>query len=228
MDAKAILESLLSTGKHYAEQGKNLAEEKLNMPAEGAERDAMVSGMGKGALAAGALALLLGTGAGRRLTGSALKVGSLAAIGGLAFKTYQNWQNQQQTPKDPGTPVNELSGAADEDRSIGLIKAMIAAAKADGHIDDQERARINEQMHKMQLDAGTLAFLKTEIDKPLDVIEVARHADTSESAAEIYLASVMVIDVDDPRERAYLDSLAKELDLDATLTMDLERQVKLV
>ena len=83
-------------------------------------------------------------------------------------------------------------------------------------------------MHKMQLDADTLVFLKSEIDKPLDVIEVARHADSPESAAEIYLASVMVIDIDDPRERAYLDSLAKELNLDATLTVDLEWQVKLV
>lgn len=228
MDAKAILESLLTTGKQYAEQGKNIAEQKLNVPGEGPERDAMVSGMGKGALAAGALALLLGTGAGRRLTGSALKVGSLAAIGGLAYKTYQNWQNQQQAPKDPGTPVNELSGAAAEDRSIGLIKAMIAAAKADGHIDNDERARINEQMHKMQLDAGTLAFLKSEVDKPLDVVDIARHADTPESAAEIYLASVMVIDIDDPREREYLNSLAKELDLAPGLASDLERQVKLL
>ncbi|MDO6459087.1 tellurite resistance TerB family protein [Granulosicoccaceae sp. 1_MG-2023] len=226
MDAKAILENLLATGKQYAAQGKNLAEEKLNIPQEGPEREAMVSGMGKGALAAGALALLFGTGAGRRLTGSALKVGSLAAIGGLAYKTYQNWQNQQQTPKNPGTPVNELSGAAAEDRSIGLIKAMIAAAKADGHIDDQERARINEQMQKMQLDAGTLAFLKAEVDKPLDVTDVARHADSPESAAEIYLASVMVIDIDQPAEREYLSVLAKELDLDAALAMDLERQVK--
>jgi len=45
-------------------------------------------------LAAGAIAaVLLGTGTGRGLTGSVLKIGGLAAIGGLAYKAYQNYQN---------------------------------------------------------------------------------------------------------------------------------------
>lgn len=44
-------------------------------------------------LAAGALvAVLLGTGAGRQVAGTALKVGGLAAIGGLAYKAYQNYK----------------------------------------------------------------------------------------------------------------------------------------
>ena len=49
----------------------------------------MFSGLGKGALMAGGLAALLGTGAGRRLTGGTLKLGGLAAIGGLAYQTYE-------------------------------------------------------------------------------------------------------------------------------------------
>ena len=48
-------------------------------------------------LAAGALAaVLLGTGTGRAVTGSALKLGGLAAIGGLAYKAYQNYQAGKQ------------------------------------------------------------------------------------------------------------------------------------
>ena len=44
-------------------------------------------------LAAGALAaVLLGTGAGRQVTGTAVKLGGLAAIGGLAYKAYQNYK----------------------------------------------------------------------------------------------------------------------------------------
>lgn len=228
MDAKSILESLLQTGKNYAEQGKNLAEEKLDMPQEGPERDAMVSGMGKGAMAAGALALLLGTGAGRRLTGSALKIGSLAAIGGLAYKTFQDWQQTQSGAPSLGTPINELANEDANVRSLSLVKAMIAAAKADGHIDAQEKQRINEQIHKMQLDDSTFAFLKQEIDRPLDVREIASLADTPESAAEIYVASLLVIDIDDPSERAYLDELAQEMNLDRSLTASLEVQVKTV
>ena len=47
-------------------------------------------------LAAGALvAVLLGTGTGRKVTGSALKLGGLAAVAGLAYKAYQNYQTGQ-------------------------------------------------------------------------------------------------------------------------------------
>ncbi len=45
-------------------------------------------------LAAGALvAVLLGTDTGRQVGGAALKLGGIAAIGGLAYKAYQNYKN---------------------------------------------------------------------------------------------------------------------------------------
>ena len=48
-------------------------------------------------IATGAIAaVLLGTGAGRAVTGTALRVGGLAAIAGLAYKAYQNYQSGQQ------------------------------------------------------------------------------------------------------------------------------------
>src|SRR5690606_4102496 len=48
-------------------------------------------------LAAGALAaVLLGTGTGRKITGSALKIGGMAAVAGLAYKAYQNHRNGDQ------------------------------------------------------------------------------------------------------------------------------------
>ena len=48
-------------------------------------------------IATGAIAaILLGTGAGRAITGTALKAGGLAAIAGLAYKAYQNYQNGSQ------------------------------------------------------------------------------------------------------------------------------------
>ena len=47
-------------------------------------------------LATGAIAaVLLGTGTGRQLTGSALKLGGLAAIAGLGYQAYKNWQAGQ-------------------------------------------------------------------------------------------------------------------------------------
>src|SRR5512139_1839151 len=48
-------------------------------------------------LATGAIAaVLLGTKTGRSLTGSALQLGGLAAIAGLGYQAYKNWQAGQQ------------------------------------------------------------------------------------------------------------------------------------
>ena len=48
--------------------------------------------LGAGAALGGLGALILGTGTGRSLAGSAVKLGGLALIGGLAYKAYQNYQ----------------------------------------------------------------------------------------------------------------------------------------
>jgi uncharacterized membrane protein YebE (DUF533 family) len=55
---------------------------------------------------------------------------------------------------------------------------------------------------------------------------VAREADSPEAAAELYLASVLVIDLDDARERVYLNELARALGLDPELARRLEREAR--
>lgn len=225
MDARALLDQILQTSRQLAEQGQTVAEKKLGIPEAGAEREAMLSGMGKGAMAGGLLALLLGTQSGRKVSGSALKLGSLAAIGGLAYKVFQEWQARQPgaTP-EAGTPIGQLTGDRSDARSRAILRAVIAAAKADGHIDDEERERIGEKIRALSLDATAAQFIQEEIVKPLDVREVASGADSPEAAAEIYLASLMVIDVDNDQERAYLAELTKQLKLDAGLVAQLEQQ----
>jgi len=64
-----------------------------------------------------------------------------------------------------------------------------------------------------------------ELNKPLDVAEVVASADSPEAAAEIYLASTMVVDLNGLEERKYMDSLAEGLGLDATLVSELEAKV---
>ena len=64
--------------------------------------------------------------------------------------------------------------------------------------------------------------MDAELRRPVDPAEVARLATTPELAAEIYLASVVVVDETTTMERAYLDALARELRLDAGLRADLE------
>ncbi len=231
MDSQSFLDELLKTAKSYADQGRKLAEEKLQIPAEGEARDAKLDGMKKGAIAAGVLALLLGTGAGRRVTGSALKIGSLAAIGGLGWKAYQNWINQKQDAAEEVKemaenarviPINDLDEDEANKRSQILLKAMIAAAKADGHIDKKEIAAIDEQIEKLNLSSEVANLLKQEIDKPLDVKDIAALAENSAIAAEIYLVSAIVTDKENSMEKAYLEELAKAMKLPDALVTQLQ------
>ncbi len=231
MDTQSFLDELLKTAKSYADQGRKLAEEKLQIPAEGDARDAKLDGMKKGAIAAGVLALLLGTGAGRRVTGSALKIGSLAAIGGLGWKAYQNWMSQKEEAaeevKDMAEnariiPINDLDEDEANKRSQTLLKAMIAAAKADGHIDKKEIAAIDEQIKKLNLSSEVANLLKEEVDKPLDVKDIAALAENSAIAAEIYLVSAVVTDKENSMEKAYLEELAKAMNLPDALVAQLQ------
>ena len=95
MDMQSFLDDLIKTGREYTEQGQKIAEEKLNINEDGDTREATLDGMKKGAIAAGVLAILLGTRSGRKFTGSAIKIGSLAAVGGIAWKTWQKWADEQ-------------------------------------------------------------------------------------------------------------------------------------
>lgn len=225
MDAKTIMDQILQSGKELAAKGKNLAEDQLGVSdTDGTERDAMMSGLGKGAAVGGVLALLLGTRLGRRLTGKAIKYGSLAALGTVAYKAYQNYQSSSGQVAETGQSVGELEGEAAETRSATLLKAMISAAKADGHIDETERKAIRTQLEQLDLSDEAIYLIHAELEKGIDVAALADEVDTPSAAAEVYLASRMILDVNDMRERAYLDELASALNLSDDLVKQLEAE----
>ena len=239
MDPRELLEGLLQSGKKIAEQtlesgkdlaakGKDLAEDKLGIPQDGEGRGDSLSNLGKGAAVGGLLALLVGTERGRKVSGSAIKLGGLAALGGLAYKVFKDYQAKGDAPEaEIGTAIGDLSGGAGTNRSVGLIKAMIAAAKADGKVDAAEQLKLAEQIEALGLDEGVATSLKDELAKPLDAAAVASLADSPAAAAEIYLASRMVLDVDRQVERDYLNDLAAALKLDGALVNQLEIEASL-
>lgn len=226
MDTKGFIEQILNAGRELTQQGQSIAQDKLNLPAEGPEREAAISGMGKGAAIAGVLALLLGTKTGRGVTGRGLKLGTLGTLGGLAYKAYQNWQSQQsgQAISETGASMENVSEEQAEQRSLALLKAMIAAAKADGHVDAAESAKIESLVTKLDLDNATAKLLQAELPKPLDPGDIAAAADSPEAASEIYLASLLVIGEVNEQERAYLDQLAEHLKIPKDLALQLETQ----
>ncbi len=229
MDTKALLEEFLSAGKEFIEQGKTYAEGKLDIPAEGPERDAALASAGKGATAAGVLALLLMTKTGRGVTGAGLKLGTLAALGNIAYKTYQEWSQKQNGTVESAAPLTSteaLTAPQANQKSLVLLKAIIAAAKSDGHIDDAEKSKIESMVAKLGLDIATSTMINEEVAKPLDPKAIADLSDSQATAAEIYLVSALVIDDANEQERTYLNQLASNLNIPTELALQFEQQVK--
>jgi uncharacterized membrane protein YebE (DUF533 family) len=191
------------------------------------------SEMGKyatGAALGGVLGLLLGSRGGRRMGSQALKYGSVAAIGALAWKAYQDHQVQQRTQADsaaaPATAAPPVFAALPapqmEMHSRAMLKAMIAAARADGHMDDRERDLVEAEIARLEGDPAIRSWVDIELRRPVEPADVAAAASGPEMAAEIYLASLLVVDQTTTMERAYLDELARQLRLADGLKAELE------
>jgi uncharacterized membrane protein YebE (DUF533 family) len=188
------------------------------------------SALGKGAIAGGLLGILM-TGGGRKLLGTGLKVGGAALIGGLAYQAYNDWKNGKDPkagatgpdalPAPDGTAFLPSDETAAQALSVKLVQAMVAAAKADGHVTPDERARIDEALSRVGLEADAAQLLRAELDAPLDVRRIAALATTEEEAAEIYAASLLVVDEQSLEEKGYLAMLAAALNMDDGLVKHL-------
>ena len=173
--------------------------------------------------------MLLGNKKARKVGGKVAVYGGLAALGVIAYKAYGNWQAQQGTaPKTEPQTLDRLPMAEVEQHSQAILKALVAAAKADGHVDERERALIEGEFTKLDNDRELQHWLHAELNKPLDPTDVARAASTPEMAAEMYIASVMLVDEENFMEKSYLDELARQLKLEPGLKVELEKQVRAV
>jgi uncharacterized membrane protein YebE (DUF533 family) len=198
--------------------------------------------IGTGAIAGGLASLLFGSKRIRKVAGSAVQVGAVAVIGGLAYKAYQNYrQGKPIVPqsitdmladvtrsRDPGVAQQPAIRAwiPPQDQSAGvsklLLRSMIAAASADGHLDAAEYDRIRQQLATSNLNAEEQLFLTQLIMRPSTIEELAAEATTPELGAEVYAAARLAIDPDDTAERDFLDRLAAALKLDSGLRAHLD------
>lgn len=216
MSAQRLLEQLLRQGTSALGQ---------SVPRSGGDFGKFAAG--------GLVGALLGSRGGRRMGGSLLKYGSVAALGALAWKVYSEHQTKQAggaaaapasaAPAGPSgfaaLPAPEI-----EAHSRAMLKALIAGAKSDGHIDERERGLIDAELQRLGAESTMRQWVDAELRRPVEPAEVAAAATSPEMAAEMYLASVLVVDHTTTMERAYLEELARQLKLPPTLKADLERR----
>ena len=164
----------------------------------------------------------------RKRGGGLLGYGGAAALGALALQAYQNYQRQQRGGEPGSVDANALAvpharpAANDSPFELALVRAMVGAAKADGHIDAKEQRRLFAEVERLGLDADSKAYIFDLLTHDVDLYDLARAATTPEQGAELYLAARLAIDADEPAERAYLDALATRLRLPAELRETLD------
>jgi uncharacterized membrane protein YebE (DUF533 family) len=188
-----------------------------------------------GAIAGGLLGMLLGGGRARR-RGGTFGYGSAAVLGALAMRAYQSYEQQRATraPRTaaPGSVAPQQAAASTLPHTLPaadgspfelvLVRAMIGAAKADGHIDAAEQRRLFAEVERIGLDADAKAYVFDLLTRDIDIESLASAVTSEAQAAELFLAARLGIDVDEPAERAYLDALASRLDLPDELRAQLE------
>ncbi|EWY40449.1 hypothetical protein N825_34700 [Skermanella stibiiresistens SB22] len=94
-----------------------------------------------------------------------------------------------------------------------MIRAMIAAANADGQITAEERQRIIQHLDKAGAGAEERRIVEQEIASPKPLDDIIRQSRDQDTAEQIYLASEIAIRGGSETERRYLDFLASRLNI---------------
>ena len=224
MSIMNLLDQMLQSGQGALQNAGNRA----NATAGGNPLGALLTGAGGGALAAGTIGVLMGSKKARKMGGTALKYGGLAALGLVAYKAFSSWQQNNASAPQVSQPrtVDRVPALEAEFHGKAVLRAIIAAAKADGHIDDRERQLIDQSIAQLTSDRELQSWVDQELRKPMDPAEIATSATTPEIAAEMYLASLLMVDEENFMERAYLDELARKMNLDPSFKLELERQAR--
>ncbi len=209
-------------------------------------------GKGKKKRSSGGLGGLLGGGSGSGDGGlggmmGGLSGGTKAKLGlgllGIAVAAYQHYQ-QPAAPQPvmggampppppaglgaamPPPPPAAMPSPARVEHAMHLLRAMITAAHADGLIDGDEREAILGRARAAGMDAESLQALDAEIRAPLTLEQLAVRTPAG-LRAEVYGAALIAITADTDQERAFLDRLAAQLELDGAARSDIHAQLGL-
>jgi uncharacterized membrane protein YebE (DUF533 family) len=168
-------------------------------------------------------------------TGGAFSGGAMGLLGMLAGAAMQHFGagpgGARQGSAQPGlaedaAPYGDDMATDEQGRAMLMIRAMIAAAKADGEIDRQEQEKILGRLEEAGADPEAQAFVRDEMARPADLQTIVSAVDSPHTAIEAYAASLFAIDVDTPAEAAYMRQLAQDLGLNPTLVQELHASLE--
>lgn len=222
VDARARAEELLSalaagrgTPEMIAELQQMVANGQLNA-------SAVIGGLGS---------VIVGNKPGRRISAEAVSIGGLELIGAIAYASYVGYQQDRGGAVSrtiPNAPAPRGSGfepeAQTSDTVLLYVRAMIAAAMADGEIDPGEQQKLVAGLQRLGLGQHAAQFLQQEIESPQSIDELVQAATTPAVALQVYVASRLAIEPDTRDEQAFLQALAQGLGIDESLAAHIDAQ----
>ncbi len=180
---------------------------------------------------AGGLGDLLGS-----LTGGSSNNQQGGGLGNLLNSLSGNSQNSNSAPSasvNNNNNLGDLLSAAfggnqveakpDQEKQAEIIlKAMISAAKADGQIDAKEQQKITE--HIGDVTPEEIEFVKNEMQSPLDIQGLINSIPAG-MEQQVYMMSLLAIDLDSKPEAEYMDKLAKGLNISPEVANNIHQQL---
>jgi uncharacterized membrane protein YebE (DUF533 family) len=131
------------------------------------------------------------------------------------------------TPPDAGFSESTPGDAQLQERSILLIRVMIAAANADGNVDSEERNKILSRLREAGVTAEEERFIVQELESPPSIDSLLPSINNPDLAADAYLVSLLTIEIDSKAERDYLAYLRSRLDLEDTKVREIHQSLNI-
>jgi len=153
--------------------------------------------------------------------------GALLAGGGAIAGTvlWNKYKDKVRTAHQSEPQFGQHTSPIDV-RTERLILALVFAAKSDGHIDDQERSAIEQQMQEAGVEEQGRALVAQAIEQPLDPVRLAQSVKNEEEALELYFLSCAAIDIDHFMERSYLNALGDALKIPQDVREGIEKDIQ--
>lgn len=155
-------------------------------------------------------------------------LGGAGGLGGLlggALTKYAQSQNKDVANPSHDScdhlPIGVDQKEASDHASI-IIKAMINAAKSDGHIDKAEQEKVIGKLG--DISQAEADFVRAEFNAPLDVNEFMQSIPRG-MEEQVYAVSLMAIDLDTNKEANYLAQLTKGLRIDHSMANNIHEQL---
>lgn len=132
----------------------------------------------------------------------------------------------------PPPPPGAITAAKDDpeqaqDEALLLIRAMIAAAHADGQMDVEERQAILGKLESLNLSPEERTFILQEFDAPKTLEDIVRAVSSEELKTEVYVVSCLAVTIDTAAEQDYLEALGERLGLSPESRASIHEQLEI-